>query len=108
MSDMETFVKDTVASKPVVVWTRGWCPYCTKVKTLFKELSIDFLEIDLETRDNGNAVHEALKKITKQSSVPSVWINGKFVGGNDDTQRARKNGDLKKLLDNARISYSNL
>jgi len=107
-SNLDTFVKETVASKPVVIWTKGWCGYCAKVKSLFKELSVDFLEIDLETKENGVALQETLKKLTKQSTVPSVWINGHFLGGNDDTQRSRKNGELKKLLDNAHVPYSNL
>jgi len=105
---LETYVKETVASKGVVVWTKGWCPYCTKVKSLFKDLSVDYLEIDLEKKDNGPSIQQTLKLLTGQSTVPSVWINGKFFGGNDSTQNARKSGDLKKLLDSANIPYSNL
>ena len=33
-----------------------------------------------------------------QSTVPSIWINGEFVGGNSDLQTKNSNGELKKLL----------
>ena len=31
-------------------------------------------------------------------TVPNVFINGKHLGGNDDTQKAARSGKLKKLL----------
>lgn len=33
-----------------------------------------------------------------QSTVPSIWINGKFIGGNSDLQAKNSSGELKKLL----------
>ena len=31
-----------------------------------------------------------------QRTVPNVYINGKHLGGNDDTQAAASNGKLKE------------
>jgi glutaredoxin len=36
--------------------------------------------------------------MTGQRTVPNVWVNNTFIGGNDDTQRKNKNGELAKLL----------
>lgn len=33
--------------------------------------------------DNGAEVQATLKQITGQSTVPSVWVGGKFIGGCD-------------------------
>lgn len=49
-----------------------------------------------------------LKSKTGQSTVPSVWIGGKHVGGSDDTHAAVKSGQLKKLLDSASVTYAAL
>eukprot|EP00956_Cyclotella_meneghiniana_P020416 scaffold36060_cov68-Cyclotella_meneghiniana.AAC.5 len=55
--------------------------------------------IELDIMDNGNAVQTALLDITGQRSVPNVFIKGKHLGGNDDTQAAAKSGKLKKMLE---------
>jgi len=49
-----------------------------------------------------------LKAKTGQSTVPSVWIGGKHVGGCDDTQAAAKSGKLKAMLDEANVPYKSL
>jgi len=108
MSDLETYINETVAAHPVVVFLKDYCPYCHKVKALFKSIGVDIFEVDLEKLPNGSAIQSALKKKTNQSTVPSVWIGQKFVGGNDDTQNARSNGKLKQLLDSAGVKYSSL
>ena len=47
--------------------------------------------------DNGAAVQEALKDITKQSTVPNVFINGDHVGGCDSTLAAFSSGKLNQM-----------
>lgn len=46
--------------------------------------------------DDGSAIQDALEEITKQRSVPNIFINQKHIGGNSDLQ-ARKN-ELPALL----------
>lgn len=36
--------------------------------------------------------------MTGQRTVPSVWINGKFVGGSDKVFELQKSGQLKALV----------
>ena len=40
--------------------------------------------------------------MTKQTTVPNVYVNGQHVGGFDDTSKANKDGRLKKLLGNGK------
>ena len=46
--------------------------------------------------DDGSAIQDALEEITKQRSVPNIFINQKHIGGNSDLQ-AKKN-ELPALL----------
>ena len=46
----------------------------------------------------GQQIQNELYKMTGQSTVPSVWINGQFLGGNDDTQKAYRSGVLTSSL----------
>jgi len=48
--------------------------------------------------DNGTAVQEVLKDITKQNTVPNVFVNGDHVGGCDSTLAAFSNGKLSRMV----------
>ena len=43
-------------------------------------------------------MQEALKDITKQNTVPNVFINGDHVGGCDSTLAAYSNGKLSQMI----------
>ncbi len=49
-------------------------------------------------KDNGDDILKHLIELTKQTTVPNVFVNGQHVGGFDDTSKANKDGRLKKLL----------
>jgi glutaredoxin 3 len=48
--------------------------------------------------DEGPELQMALLEITGQRSVPNVFVKGKHVGGNDDTQAAARAGKLQEML----------
>lgn len=50
------------------------------------------------TTDNGPAVQEVLKDVTKQGTVPNVFVNGEHVGGCDSTLAAFSNGKLAQMI----------
>ena len=49
--------------------------------------------------DDGSAIQGALGEMTGQTTVPSVWISKKHIGGNSDLQA--KKSDLPELLKDA-------
>jgi glutaredoxin 3 len=48
--------------------------------------------------DDGPALQASLFKMTKQKTVPNVFVKGQHIGGNDDTQAAVKAGKLQEML----------
>lgn len=96
----EKKVKQLIASHKAIIFSKTYCPYCKKAKQAFKR-STNFVpfvvELDLQA-DGGSAYQSALEKITGRSSVPSVFVNGKFIGGGDDTVAKAESGKLKQLL----------
>lgn len=40
--------------------------------------------VELDERDDGNAIRYELSQITGRTSVPQIWIGGEFVGGCND------------------------
>ena len=49
--------------------------------------------------DDGSDIQEALKQMTGQSTVPSIFIGQDHIGGNSDLQA--KKGELANLLKEA-------
>lgn len=57
----------------------------------------------LDQRQDIVTMQDALGEITGGRTVPRVFINGKFLGGGDDTAAAAANGTLEKLLKEAGV-----
>ncbi|XP_037486314.1 glutaredoxin-C6-like [Triticum dicoccoides] len=93
--------KEIVASAPVVVFSKSYCPFCVQVKKLFTQLGASFKAIELDTESDGTEIQSALAEWTGQRTVPNVFINGKHVGGCDDTIALNKGGKLVALLTEA-------
>lgn len=103
MADAKAFVEKTINENKVVVFSKTYCPYCTKAKrALAVEIDLSkVLIIELENRPDCDAVQDALLQLTGGRSVPRVFINGKFIGGGDDTAHLQSTGQLRKLLQEA-------
>ncbi|KAK4756157.1 hypothetical protein SAY87_006284 [Trapa incisa] len=92
------FVKKTVSSHKIVIFSKSYCPYCRRAKAVFKELNQTPFVVELDQREDGYIIQAALGEIIKRHTVPQVFIDGKHIGGSDDTVEAYENGDLSILL----------
>jgi glutaredoxin 3 len=83
-------------SKPkVVMYSTGWCPYCTRARQLLQSKGVDLEEIDVEARP------EARSEMTARSgrqTVPQIFIGATHVGGCDDLHALEAGGRLDILL----------
>ena len=57
--------------------------------------------MQLDERQDGDAIQDYLNQLTGGRSVPRVFIAGKFIGGGDDTVAKQQSGELKKILQQA-------
>ncbi|GMN55230.1 hypothetical protein TIFTF001_024350 [Ficus carica] len=97
-SNTSAFVKKTVSSHNIVIFSKSYCPYCRRAKAVFKELKQVPHVIELDQRDDGRDIQDALGEIVGRRTVPQVFINGNHIGGSDDTVEAYESGQLAKLL----------
>ena len=97
-ASLEGQIKATVETNKVVVYSKSWCPFCAKTKSLFDSMGVEYTAVELDQLDEGEAMQAALLGLTQQRTVPNVFVAGKHLGGNDDTQRAAKSGELAKML----------
>lgn len=80
--------------------SKSYCPYCTQTKNLFQQqLGITSAFVyELDQQPDGNAIQQELLVMTGQRTVPSVFIAGKHLGGNDASQAAYRSGALMEML----------
>ncbi|XP_038878490.1 glutaredoxin-C4 [Benincasa hispida] len=99
LSSPETrFIKNTISSHQIVIFSKSYCPYCRRAKAVFKELRKVPHVVELDQRDDGSAIQDALSARVGSRTVPQVFIGGKHIGGSDDTVEAYESGELGKLL----------
>jgi glutaredoxin 3 len=79
----------------VVVYRTEHCGYCVRVHYLLESKGVPFKEIDVSD-DAGQ--RKWLADVTRQRTVPQVFINGKPVGGFDELARLNRSGELDRLL----------
>ncbi|XP_062229455.1 glutaredoxin-C8-like [Phragmites australis] len=99
-SSPKSFVKSTVSAHDVVIFSKSYCPYCRRAKAVFKELHLkeEPYVVELDQREDGGEIQDALLDIVGRRTVPQVFVNGKHLGGSDDTVEAYESGKLAKLL----------
>jgi glutaredoxin len=84
---MESEVLDLAKSAPVVVFTWDNSPSCKQAIRYLEQAGAKpkIIRLDQPWKwDIGAQQRAALGRLTKRSSVPSVWIGGEFVGGCND------------------------
>jgi len=97
-------VTSLIASKALLVVSKTFCPHCKRTKQVLDGYKMNpdkFKWLDIDIRSDMDAIQSQMKQITGGSSVPRVFIGGKFVGGADDTVAAHKSGKLEQMLKEA-------
>ena len=98
------YISAATSSNDVVVFSKSYCPFCTSTKNLFAEMGTELglssppFVVELDNLPGGGDVQNELLKITGQRTVPNVFVKGKHLGGNDDTQRAAADGTISQML----------
>ncbi|CAE7315869.1 unnamed protein product [Symbiodinium sp. KB8] len=110
-SSSKAFVEKEIADNKVVVFSSA-CPafhsflarppqFCVKAKRVldaFKSSGLDYKVIELDQRRDGSQIQSALAAVTGQRTVPNVFVNGKSIGGGDETAYLHSSGKLRELL----------
>jgi glutaredoxin len=97
---MADAVKSVTDAHLMVVFSSSWCPYCKQVMQALQSANIDYHLVEVD-----GATKRVLMQKTGKSSVPSVWIGDKYIGGcNDGPEKWMGtipnigNGNVKKWM----------
>lgn len=80
----------------IVLYTKGYCPYCHRAKALLRSKGVDFVEHDLEVVPHKRA--EMIDRSYGRTTVPQIFIDDRHIGGSDDVAALNASGKLDRLL----------
>ncbi|MDF5731314.1 MAG: glutathione peroxidase [Rhizonema sp. PD38] len=84
VSDAETMLRyinpEAVKPKLVSLFTKVGCPFCARAKEMLKEDGYEYEEIVL----GQNVTTRSLRAVTGATTVPQVYIDGKYVGSSEE------------------------
>lgn len=80
--------------KPVTVYTRAYCPYCTRALALLERKGAQVVEIDAGNPDKRQEMIQRSGRWT----FPQIFVGETHVGGCDDLHALEQRGALDPLL----------
>ena len=81
----------------VEIYTKAFCPYCTRAKRLLADKEVVFEEFDITM--GGPKRAEMIDRSSGRMTVPQIFIDGRHIGGSDDLAALDARGELQPLLD---------
>ncbi len=80
----------------VEIYTKFYCPYCVRAKSLLKDKGTEFEEFEISM--GGPKRTEMLERSNGSTTVPQIFIDGQHIGGCDDLYALDAKGGLDPLL----------
>lgn len=80
----------------VTIYTRQFCPYCTRAVALLKDKKADFREIDAGM--NSELKDEMIRRSGGGRTFPQIFVGDTHIGGCDDMMALDRAGRLDPIL----------
>ncbi|WP_337842941.1 glutaredoxin 3 [Rheinheimera sp.] len=80
----------------VTIYTKDYCPYCVRAKSLLSSKAVQFEEIQIDRQPERRP--EMIERAKGRTTVPQIFIGDRHVGGCDDLVALDAAGGLDALL----------
>lgn len=80
----------------VEIYTKGFCPYCSRALALLAAKGVEPEEYDITF--GGPERKAMIERAGGRTTVPQIFIDGRHVGGCDDLMALERQGALDPLL----------
>jgi glutaredoxin 3 len=80
----------------VEIYTKAFCPYCSRAKRLLDEKGVAYEEFDITM--GGPKRAEMIQRADGRTTVPQIFVDGAHIGGSDDLAALEREGRLDALL----------
>lgn len=82
----------------VEIYTKGYCPYCTRAKSLLDNKGVIYQEYPIDQQPELRS--EMIQRANGGFTVPQIFIKSKHIGGCDDMMAL----EFRKQLDNLLVA----
>jgi glutaredoxin 3 len=82
---------------PVTIYTKPFCPYCSRALQTLRRKGVEFQEIDDAAFDPARK-REMIQKANGRTTFPQIFIGERHVGGCDELMALEFSGELDRLL----------
>ena len=80
----------------VTIYTRAFCPYCSRAVSLLRQKQVEFEEIDAGM--NVEKKTEMIQRANGGRTFPQIFIGEHHIGGCDDIMALERAGKLDPML----------
>lgn len=94
----------SVFSDAIVVFSKTYCPFCTRTKNLLNEAGAGAKVYELDTMKNGASIQAAVRNNYGHGTVPAIFFDSKLIGGNDDLTALAGSGTLQDRITAAKAA----
>lgn len=106
MSEVQTFIDETVKGHPVVLFMKGTaqmpqCGFSARAVQILRAVGLKEV-VTINVLDD-NEVREGIKVYSSWPTIPQLYINSEFFGGSDIMAEMFENGELEKMLRDEKI-----
>jgi monothiol glutaredoxin len=101
MSDVQTWIKETVTQHPVVLFMKGTadfpqCGFSGRAIQLLKASGVENM-VTVNVLEDPD-VRQGIKDYSSWPTVPQLYVKGEFIGGSDIMNEMFESGELQTLL----------
>ena len=101
MSDVQTWIKETVTTNPVVLFMKGTaqfpqCGFSGRAIQLLKASGAENL-VTINVLEDP-VVRQGITDYANWPTIPQLYINGEFIGGSDIMNEMFESGELQALI----------
>ena len=103
--DVKTNINKYINENEICLFMKGTpdspqCGFSMAVSNVLKHLNVEFKGVNvLESEE----LRQGIKDFSDWTTIPQLYIKGKFVGGCDIVKEMFETGELKKLLESKNL-----
>ena len=101
MSDVQSWIKETVTQNPVVLFMKGTaqfpqCGFSGRAVQVLKACGVKSL-VTINVLEDPE-VRQGIKDFSNWPTIPQLYVKGEFIGGSDIMNEMFESGELLTLL----------
>ena len=103
---VKSLIQNHIDNNEVCLFMKGTpeapqCGFSMAVSNILKHLKVDFKGINVLEDEN---LRQGIKEFSDWPTIPQLYIKKEFIGGCDIIKEMFEKGELKKLLEEKKIS----